>query len=850
MRKVISWLALLGGVAVGIPAATAATPDQPLEYADGVVEEQFWRIDGGELLLRFNDDLLDLFGISVAWSAEARRANEPGFHAFAVRRGPGLQFNAPQGGFDRFVGGSLQVVGGADLVLPDGQRIALRDFTLRVDHDNPMRLQLVDSGGEPWLYVNHLMYKLIDDERGFFVRSADLRASPALAFRLGAPELADAYVGEIKLASPVVARSAGVASELLCHGGPQFHGMVSAAGMHRADVLMESYSMSFSRCRRSDGLGGCDGAGPDDGEVVFTPSSTLRNSNLPTTADVPWYQKFTTSPYAYPYPGNDQHPYLIWNLYRIADGQLEQIGASGVKHAFLTINTGCAADACTGSGHILGRNCGDTYGTGNNDNSNDLGPRHELIPATGEWGRCGSIFDPDCNGSPNASGNTSYDQRLVVRESQMQVPGAQFFSESWYIVQDDIDIYNTMAHRSMAPVAGGSGWTPGAQGAFLLGPVINSWVDPQAFPARNVGYQSALGNARVAVRVKPLDACPPGSGLSAPCYRWDYAANNFDWTNAQKSGTPPNLRVSDNRGFVRFSLDVGAGAPVYLEPGGHFADIDTDASNDWQAVRNGDRITWQAPAGNSLDWGLLYRFSLVTTLAPDDGYLGTATLDPDDRSLGTAALPIMVPGANSAPIGSSIEDQSDAEGDTVSLPLDGYFSDPDGDPLSYSATGLPPALQIDAVTGLVSGSLDFSAAGIHAVVVTARDPSNAAASQPFTWHVANTNRAPLPVGSVPDQSGVGGQTVLLALAGFFADPDDDLLEYAATGLPEGLQIDPATGAISGTLEASAVGVHAVVVQASDPDGASAEQAFGWTVHELDPHIHRDGFEGEPEPEGS
>jgi len=34
---------------------------------------------------------------------------------------------------------------------------------------------------------------------------------------------------------------------------------------------------------------------------------------------------------------NDQHPYLVWNFYRLADGRLEQIGVSGAKHAFLTI---------------------------------------------------------------------------------------------------------------------------------------------------------------------------------------------------------------------------------------------------------------------------------------------------------------------------------------------------------------------------------------------------------------------------------------------------------------------------------------------------------------------------------
>jgi hypothetical protein len=85
--------------------------------------------------------------------------------------------------------------------------------------------------------------------------------------------------------------------------------------------------------------------------------------------------------------GNDQHPYLIWNLYRTnSDGRLEQIGRSGVKHAWLTTNGSCLDSTAEHDSHILGRGCLDTYGTGNNDTSSDLGPRSEIVPATGIWG--------------------------------------------------------------------------------------------------------------------------------------------------------------------------------------------------------------------------------------------------------------------------------------------------------------------------------------------------------------------------------------------------------------------------------------------------------------------------------
>src|SRR5438034_938697 len=63
-------------------------------------------------------------------------------------------------------------------------------------------------------------------------------------------------------------------------------------------------------------------------------------------------------------------------------------------------------------------------------------------------------------------------------------------------------------------------------------------------------------------------------------------------------------------------------------------------------------------------------------------------------------------------------DQRNWEGDSVSLPL--QASDPDGDPLSYSASGLPPGLSINASTGVISGvpSSTSGDTGQHVYTVT------------------------------------------------------------------------------------------------------------------------------------
>jgi len=635
-------------------ASLAGTPDQPVDELPAVAAANEWLTHGGAVQLRFNVDRLAGQGVHVVPGVGFKHSDAD-FAAeidFPLLHGGGLRFAAPGGTFQQFLGGKVMGRDGFRLRTSTGLEFDFSRFELRADPNNPMQLQLVGTDGQAWFYINHLMYELVDDYNGYLIRSADINASAAFAERVGANNLAGAYVGELKMLSDIVKRPHTFNAEAIkaaALGGPNFHG----TGIFLADVLMNSYNMQFMRCRTAVGVNGCDGPAAIDSEVAFAPTSTLRNSNNANTADVPWYGKFTVSPYNFPYPGNDQHPYLIWNVYRINDGQLQQIGASGTKHAFLTTNVGCTAPF---GGHILSPNCSDTYGTGNNDNTGDLGPRSELIPATGRWGRCFSIYDTNCDGTANSVGSNQYQSRLITRESQLLLAGSTFFSDSWYVVQDDINIYNTMAHRSFTPnfvpanppaVPTGS-WSVSGEGAFTSGPVINTWVNPATNPTQNVELVSPEGHARAAVKVKQLAACPAASGLSGTCYRYDYAVHNFDVARAVLNTNPPanafaNLQVLSNTGFVSVSLPRGGDSGIFLDVD-HFADIDTNSGNDWTSALDAASANWTAPAGNELNWGLLFRFSVVANVAPDANYVRPISLGMQG---GTGAssyqLPIMVP---------------------------------------------------------------------------------------------------------------------------------------------------------------------------------------------------------------
>ncbi|QHV99013.1 putative Ig domain-containing protein [Spirosoma endbachense] len=82
---------------------------------------------------------------------------------------------------------------------------------------------------------------------------------------------------------------------------------------------------------------------------------------------------------------------------------------------------------------------------------------------------------------------------------------------------------------------------------------------------------------------------------------------------------------------------------------------------------------------------------------------------------------------NQAPTTSGIPNQIILVGQAYQLNLNNYFSDPDGQALTYSATGLPAGLSVNG--SLVSGTP--STTGVSSVQVTALDPAGLSAQTSF-----------------------------------------------------------------------------------------------------------------------
>lgn len=662
--KTRPWAAALFAVGLGL-----ALPSLGTERAG---EAQQWTIWGGALEFNWNRELLADLGFERVEGVDVRTSkDQPWIEQLALREAAGLEITVGAASeFSGFAGGRLQSRGGF-LLEGSAGRIDLRDLSLRPQTGNAFRLDVVGADGKAWFYLDRLMYKL---EGGtapeLAVRAMDLRIAPALAKRLGYPEYAGWVVAGLGMQSRVASQGAFVPEPKggrgRWPGDPAPNG-----GVFEADVFMESFTLQYSR-RSADS----DGPGGVDGRVVFTPSSSLRNNrgtgSLPEAdpanpivatvpgdplgtstaryaADVAWHVKFSGSNPPY---GNDQHPYLIWNLYRVdAQGRIEQIGRSGVKHAFLTINTTC--DDNPSDGHILGRGCGDTYGTGNNDSIGDLGPRSELIPATAQWGRCGSVYDADCNGSrdsqspcSNVGGSTcgSFAFRMQVLESKIDPAvnaGASYFAESWYIAREDINILNTMQSRPISFSWTGNAWASANASPLRLGPALGRWVAPDTTHPneRSQDIKTGEGSLRVAMRVTDL-----GGGQ----YRYDYAVMNFDFVRAVTQGAEPNLRVLRNNGFNQFSVPFPASAQ-FSAP--EFADGDGDAGTDWSFAREGSALVWRAAGTattpvNPLNWGTMFRFSFVTSNAPQAGQVNVGIAESGTPS--GIASQMLVPGSSTS----------------------------------------------------------------------------------------------------------------------------------------------------------------------------------------------------------
>jgi hypothetical protein len=223
---------------------------------------------------------------------------------------------------------------------------------------------------------------------------------------------------------------------------------------------------------------------------------------------------------------------------------------------------------------------------------------------------------------------------------------------------------------------------------------------------------------------------------------------------------PVTVTITDGNGgetTTTISYTVNNPAPVAVDD---VADLDEDTPFTGNVIGNdsdvdGDPLTVVSVNGTTpgnpvvLPYGsLVLNRDGTYTFAPNAaanalpaGAVVTqqVTYEVSDGNGGTdiATLTITLTGTNDAPVAEPLPDRGNFEGDNIVIDLSGFFSDPDGDELTYGATGLPPGLAIDPLTGIVIGKISAGAAtnGPYSVTVTVSDGNGGVITKTFIYVV-------------------------------------------------------------------------------------------------------------------
>lgn len=576
-----------------------------------------YRSDGGRIALELRADYLQDFGVEVRAGMQVlgeRHLHRAGLHGEFRTRLSSARFG-------EFSGGRLYFT--TDLSLGYGDAwLSLEELTLSAGADaRRPSIEVADAGGEVLLELTHLHTNLAPGGRELVIDHADVVAAPALAQRIGFEALAGQVLGSARLVLDV-ADFAPVDQELTARGAAACEDRPYwPQDGHRADIALT-------------GIDGVQYQGrdlSDPSRIKLAPSAWLKNLG---EADVPWIAKFEENT-VYPYAPNDQHPYLVWSLYRLHQGRVEQLGVSGVKHAFNTVNLHCDLDCeyikvNTNSGDVLGPGCEDVYGASTNDMNSAMGPRGEIVASQGAFTSTDSFFDSNDDGAQDHE-SEEFENRLLVEEAALLAPNARYFVDAWYLVQCDADIWNSMGFREVAPVADGDGWLFPFVGSFEQGPAIDRWV------AEGSGGNLVSDHAVVTVASEsPEAACPEGmpQGHARLLVRVERLAGGYHFIYALQ-----NYDIDRGIDGIEIPLADGAsaGGMSFGGPGAENWSGSLDESN--------DRIEFAPQAGGEpLGWATLHRFEFITSASPAHGTISLALAPTDTAQPQSASVDTIVPG--------------------------------------------------------------------------------------------------------------------------------------------------------------------------------------------------------------
>ena len=435
-----------------------------------------------------------------------------------------------------------------------------------------------------------------------------------------------------------------------------------------------------------------------------------------------------------------------------------------------------------------------------------------------------------------AGSGSSYTRTITTTESSAQIR---------LIVSDSASPANSVTKTLQVTVTQPSGPTPvgtisdrtltegGSSSSFSMlsyfrGPNVDDILTYSASSSNTSRVTASMSGASLTIR--PVAAGSARITVTASL-DGESAEQHFDVTvNSSTIVQPmPNRSPVVDDDIANQTLTAG-GSSVTFDLDDYFSDPDPNDDLTYSASSSNTSRVTTSVSGSTLTITPVAKGSAAVTVTADDGE--------DDVSQSvtvTVNSSTIVQPPNRPPVAEGTISKREltlVTSPSSNLSVSSYFSDPDGDNLTYSASS-------DA-TGIVTTSMSGStltitahAKGTATITVTATDPGNLNVTQEFDVDVPN--RPPAAEGTISDRelTLVTSPSASFGVAPSFSDPDGDNLTYSASSDATGIVTTSMSGGTL-TITAHAKGTATITVTATDPGNLSAEQEFDVDVPNRSP----------------
>ncbi len=336
------------------------------------------------------------------------------------------------------------------------------------------------------------------------------------------------------------------------------------------------------------------------------------------------------------FSGNDRHPVIGQNMFRLKNGRFEHIGQSWLKHTQCAVNEATCGVCIPTNCSSLGIGCADTYSATFNDGATG-GPKSEVDPQ----GLCCPGPGTHSHPYPLPSGPPEIRGRLQIHNSDINA-GGRTFAEAQAVTHDEplSRRHNNAAWREVILETNGIvGAEPGQESVHLGEPAIMAWAEIEGATVVPVDVP---GDGRFFVGAQVTD-------LGNNSWAYEYAIQNLNVVRgAEGLGIPlPKGVAVSEIGF--HDVDYHSGEPY--------------DGTDWpgQIIDDalGRRIAWatpsfdQNPNANALRWGTLYNFRFTADAPPVEVQATLALFAPGEP----ATVTLSIPGPGEHPMAGPCNDQ-------------------------------------------------------------------------------------------------------------------------------------------------------------------------------------------------